>query len=94
MSKRTLLKKNDLVMVIAGDSRGKKARVVRVIGERALLDPVDEGDSAVNRVKRHTKKQADKNHPDGGIITKEATIHHSNLMKLDRWLARREQPES
>jgi len=94
VSKRTLLKKNDLVMVLAGDASGKKARVVRLVGERVLLDPVDEGDSAINPVLRHTKKQASKDQPEGGILTKEATIHHSNLMKLDRWLARQEKKSS
>lgn len=90
MSKRSEFKKDDLVMVIAGDAAGKKGRVVRVIGTRVLLDPVEEGEGGINPVKRHLKKQASKDQPEGGIITKEATIHFTNVMKLDRWLARQE----
>lgn len=90
MSKRTQLKKEDLVMVISGDARGKKGRVVRLAGDRVVLDPVDEADGAINPVTKHLKKQAAKDQPEGGIVTREASIHHTNLMKLDRWLARKE----
>ena len=75
------VKKNDLVMVIAGKDKGKRGRVLRVIPkiDRVLVEKL-------NIVKRHTKPgQASKQ---GGILERENPIHISNLMlvcdKCDR----------
>ena len=63
-------------MVISGASKGKKGRVLEVIVKtnRAIIE-------GLNIVKRHTKPNAQ--HPNGGIIEKEAPIHISNLKVVD-----------
>lgn len=70
------VKKGDTVMVISGASKGKKGRVLEVIikTNRAIIE-------GLNIVKRHTKPNAQ--HPNGGIIEKEAPIHISNLKVID-----------
>ena len=69
------IKKDDMVMVIAGDEKGKKGRVLAVFPKRNRV--LVEG---VNFVKRH-QRQTSANVP-GGIIEKEAPIHISNVMLL------------
>jgi len=70
------IKKNDMVMVIAGNSKGKKGKILRVIPEKMRL--IVEG---VNIISRHRKpSQAN---PQGGIMRQEAPIHLSNVMLLD-----------
>jgi large subunit ribosomal protein L24 len=63
-------------MVIAGDDKGKKGRVIEVFNERkrALVE-------GINIVSRHTKPNAQ--NQQGGIIKKEAPISISNLAVLD-----------
>lgn len=70
------VKKGDTIMVISGASKGKKGRVLEVIVKtnRAIIE-------GLNIVKRHTKPNAQ--HPNGGIIEKEAPIHISNLKVVD-----------
>ena len=67
------VKKNDLVMVIAGKDKGKRGKVLRVIPkiERALVEKL-------NFVKRHTKPGRASRQ--GGILERENPIHISNLM--------------
>ena len=76
MQKKIHIKKGDSVMVIAGESKGQKGRVLEVdrIKERALVE-------GVNMVSKHTKPHSKA--PQGGIIKKEAPIHLSNLMLID-----------
>jgi large subunit ribosomal protein L24 len=71
------LKKGDMVLVIAGDDKGKKGRVIEVIktDSRAVVE-------GVNIVSRHTKPNAQ--NQNGGIISKEAPVHISNLMVVDK----------
>jgi large subunit ribosomal protein L24 len=71
------IKKGDMVQVIAGDDKGKKGRVIEVLNSenRALVE-------GVNIVSRHTKPNA--KNQNGGIIKKEAPVHISNLMFLDK----------
>ena len=65
------IKKGDKVVVLTGRDRGKTGEVLSVMpkDERAVVQ-------GVNLVKRH---QAQTQRQEGGIITKEATIHLSNL---------------
>ncbi len=70
------IKKDDLVVVIAGKDKGARGKVLRV--NREVERVIVEG---VNRVKRHTKPTP--KNPSGGIIEKEAAIHLSNVMLLD-----------
>jgi large subunit ribosomal protein L24 len=69
------IKKGDRVVVTAGRDKGKRGEVRQVIPEegRAIV-------AGVNLVRRHTRQTAQ---TEGGIISKEATIHLSNLSILD-----------
>jgi large subunit ribosomal protein L24 len=76
MSNKLNIKKGDTVMVIAGDSKGQQGRVLFVNREKEKA--VVEG---VNMVSKHTRPT--NKTPKGGIITKEAPIHISNLKVID-----------
>jgi large subunit ribosomal protein L24 len=75
--KKVKLKKNDVVVVIAGKDRGKQGRVMRVYPAtgRVLVEHV-------NQVKKHLRPNPAKNIA-GGVSEREATIHISNVMLLD-----------
>ncbi len=76
MQKKLHIKKGDNVVVIAGDNKGKKGRVLEIItkSDRALVE-------GVNMMKKHTKPNSKT--PQGGIVEKEAPVHISNLMLVD-----------
>jgi large subunit ribosomal protein L24 len=65
------VKKGDKVVVLAGRDKGKNGEIVKVFPEknRAIVQ-------GVNIVRRHQKQSASQ---EGGIVSKEATIHISNL---------------
>ena len=63
-------------MVITGESKGQKGRVLEVDREKSKA--IVEG---INMVSKHTKPNAKS--PQGGIIRKEAPVHVSNLMLID-----------
>ena len=69
------IKKGDKVVVMAGRDKGKTGEVRQVIPDdgRAIV-------AGVNLVRRHTRQTAQ---TEGGILTKEATIHLSNLAIAD-----------
>ena len=70
------IKKGDRVVLLAGRDKGRQGEVIRVWPkeERLLVQ-------GLNLVKRHTKPtQAD---PQGGIKTKEAPLHVSNVAFVD-----------
>jgi large subunit ribosomal protein L24 len=75
--KKVKLKKDDVVVVIAGKDRGKQGRVMRVYPatQRVLVEHV-------NQVKKHLRPNPAKNIA-GGVSEREATIHISNVMLLD-----------
>ena len=66
------IKKGDNVVVIAGRDKGKRGDVERVVDDTHVIV------GGVNQVKRHTKPNPMKNQP-GGIVSKEAPIHVSNV---------------
>ncbi|MBK7980102.1 MAG: 50S ribosomal protein L24 [Ignavibacteriae bacterium] len=70
------VKKEDNVIVISGNFKGKTGKVLKVFPKKDRV--IVEG---VNLRKRHTK--ANQKNPQGGIIEKEAPIHSSNVMFLD-----------
>ena len=76
MQKKLHIKKGDTVVVITGNDKGQKGRVLEVIRktDRAIVE-------GVNLIKKHTKPNAET--PQGGIVEKEASIHISNLMLVD-----------
>ena len=69
------IRKGDKVFVLTGRDKGRSGEVVEVrVGEgRAIV-------RGINMVKRHQKQTAQQ---DGGIISKESTIHLSNLALSD-----------
>ena len=66
------IRKNDTVMVITGESKGKIGKVLKVFPDKERV--IVEG---VNFIKRHTRPN--QQNPQGGIIEKEAPIHISNV---------------
>lgn len=70
------IRKNDTVMVVAGNDRGKTGKILKVFPQvnRVIVE-------GINIRKRHTK--ASQKNPQGGITEKEAPIHVSNVMILD-----------
>jgi large subunit ribosomal protein L24 len=74
-------KKGDRVMVVAGEEKKRKGSQPR-IGQILKVYPDEDRVlvQGVNMVKRHTKQSA---RSQGGIITKEAPIHVSNVAHID-----------
>lgn len=70
------IRKNDIVMVISGNDRGKTGKVLKVFPQKNRV--IVEG---INLRKKHTKPN--QKNPQGGIQEKEAAIHVSNVMILD-----------
>ena len=66
------IRKGDQAIVIAGSDKGKKGEVVRVAGDRVVVQNI-------NIVKRHTKPNPQAGQA-GGIVEREAPIHISNVM--------------
>ena len=69
------IKKGDKVVVLTGRDKGRSGEVIEVrpADERALV-------RGVNMIKRHQRQSAQQ---EGGIISKESTIHLSNLALAD-----------
>lgn len=80
---RSRLKAGETVVVISGSHKGKQGKLLQVLPrkDRAIVE-------GVNLVKRHERKTQD--NPQGAIIEREAPIHVSNLMTLEKFEARRE----
>ncbi|MDJ1157289.1 50S ribosomal protein L24 [Chelatococcus sp. SYSU_G07232] len=69
------IKKGDKVVVLTGRDKGKTGEVIQVLPkeQRALV-------RGVNLVKRHQRQTANQ---EGGIVSKEASLHLSNLAFAD-----------
>jgi large subunit ribosomal protein L24 len=65
------IKVGDDVMVVAGKDKGKRGRVLRIDGDRLVVENV-------NMAKKHQKQNPQRGVP-GGIVDKEMPIHISNL---------------
>lgn len=70
------IKKGDTVFVNAGNDKGKTGRVLKVDTKknRAIVE-------GLNMITKRTKPSAQ--HPQGGMVHKEASIHISNLNPVD-----------
>ena len=70
------IKKNDTVIVLAGEDKGKTGKVLKVLvdKQRAIVE-------GVNMVSKSMKPSA--KNPQGGIVKQEAPIHISNLNVVD-----------
>lgn len=69
------IRQGDMVEVISGKEKGKRARVLKVLHKksRVVLE-------RLMMVKRHTKPAQG---TQGGILDKEGSIHMSNVMPID-----------
>jgi large subunit ribosomal protein L24 len=70
------VKKGDMVMVIAGDDKGRTGEIMKVMGSDGKV--VVQG---INRVWRHVRPN--RQNPRGGRIQKELPIHISNVLPVD-----------
>ncbi|MDR3274137.1 MAG: 50S ribosomal protein L24 [Puniceicoccales bacterium] len=75
---RSNLKRNDEVVVICGDDRGKFGKILQVLREKSRV--VVEGISIATK---HIKKS--QQHPEGAIVKIEHSIHISNVMLKSRY---------
>jgi large subunit ribosomal protein L24 len=73
------VRKGDLVVVTKGKDKGKRGKVLKIVGQRLIVEKV-------NLVKRHTKPT--QKNPQGGIIEKEGTIAVANVLLWDEKLGR------
>jgi large subunit ribosomal protein L24 len=64
------IKKGDRVVVLSGRNKGQSGEVIRILNKQYR----------VNMVKRHTRATQTNA---GGIVTKEASIHLSNVIHVD-----------
>ena len=76
-TKRSKIKKNDQVVVIAGRDKGKRGRVLEVLPSESKIKV-----EGVAIMKRHQKANPQSNRG-GGIIDKEAFINISNVQLID-----------
>ena len=70
----TKLKKGDEVVVITGDDKGSKGKILEVEREKNRI--LVEG---INMSKKHERKTQD--NPQGSIVEREASLHYSNVKK-------------
>ncbi len=77
MPNKVRIRKGDTVVVICGKDKGKSGAVSEVIddGKRVIV-------SGVNLVKKHVKPNPQLQQ-EGGVVSKEASIHMSNVMMLN-----------
>jgi len=73
------VRKGDLVVVTAGKDKGKRGKILKVVGDRVIVEKVA-------MIKRHSKPT--QKNPQGGIIDKEGTIAISNVALWDEKLGR------
>jgi large subunit ribosomal protein L24 len=78
------VKKGDEVYVISGahKSAERKGKIIHVLTKKNRV--IVEG---FNLIKKHMRKSQE--HPEGAIVEREGSIHVSNVMRADRFEARR-----
>ncbi len=76
MGKSLHIKKGDQVVIISGEDKGKKGKVLSLDlkKQKAIVE-------GANMISKHTKPNAKS--PDGGIVKKEAFMHVSKLMLIE-----------
>jgi large subunit ribosomal protein L24 len=75
------VKKGDEVVVIAGADKGKRGRVITVVGKKQRV--IVEG---ARMIKKHMRKS--QQYPQGQIVEREGSMHLSNVMKAEVFDAR------
>src|SRR4029079_10154322 len=76
-TKRSKIKKNDQVAIIAGRDKGRRGRVLEVLPSKGNIK--GEGAGTLKR-QQHTHPQANRG---GGIVDKESFIDISNVQLID-----------
>ena len=76
-TKRSKIKKNDQVVVIAGRDKGRRGRVLEVVPAKGKIKV-----EGVGMIKRHQRANPQANRG-GGIVDKEAFIDVSNVQLVD-----------
>jgi large subunit ribosomal protein L24 len=76
-TKRSKIKKNDQVVVVAGRDKGRRGRVLEVAPTKGKVKV-----EGVGMIKRHQKANPQANRG-GGIVDKEAFIDISNVQLID-----------
>lgn len=75
------IKREQEVVVISGDHKGKRGKVLEVkAGERVLVE-------GVNMITKYERKSQE--NPEGTSVEREAPIHYSNVMAAEKYDARR-----
>ena len=72
---RLSITKGDTVQVISGDDKGKRGKVLQVFPKTGRIKI-----QGVNLIKRHLRATPT---AEGGIVEREAAIHHSKAMLID-----------
>jgi large subunit ribosomal protein L24 len=80
--KNLAVKKNDMVVVLSGENKGKIGRVLAAFPDKQRV--LVEGVNIISKALRKTQEN-----PKGGIITKEGPVHVSKVMKQERYEARK-----
>lgn len=70
------------MVVIAGTEKGKRGKIIQVVPKKERV--IVEG---INIIKKHIRRNQE--HPEGAILEREGTIHISNVMKTERYDAKR-----
>ena len=68
------VRKGDMVIVTSGAYKGKRGKILRLVGDRVVVEKV----AMIKRHQKPTQKT-----PQGAIIDKEQPIHLSNLALVD-----------
>jgi large subunit ribosomal protein L24 len=76
------VKRGDEVVVIAGTEKGKRGKIIQVVPKKERV--IVEG---INIIKKHIRRNQE--HPEGTILEREGAIHISNVMKAERYDAKR-----
>jgi large subunit ribosomal protein L24 len=71
------IKREQEVVVIAGSHKGKRGKVLEVIGNDRVLV---EGVNMITKYERKTQEN-----PEGSSIQREASIHYSNVMLAEKF---------
>ena len=72
MNNKMSFKKGDYVLVISGDDKGKKGKIVSIFPKKMQVIV-----ESVNFLKKHTKPT--QNVPQGGVIKQEGALNISNI---------------
>ena len=74
------IKREQEVVVIAGTHKGKRGKVLEVMGNDRVLV---EGVNMITKYERKTQEN-----PEGSSIQREASIHYSNVMLAEKFDAK------